>query len=133
MFVTSFSRCIIPFPYESTRFSSPGRYYSFHVRFYRYSLVTKLYYPHIDESLRCGRRKTQHRAYRIWEILFFNQIIMSIPINYTDEVLDVPVIYDDYGPIHYSRDCIDLAAIVGYRPYVDYESHGSYILEYVRV
>jgi|JFJP01.1.fsa_nt_gi hypothetical protein len=58
---------------------------------------------------------------------------MSIPINYTDEVLDVPIIYDDFGPIHYSRDCIDLAAIVGYRPYVDYESHGSYILEYVRV
>ena len=58
---------------------------------------------------------------------------MSIPINYTDEVLDVPVMYDDFGPIHYSCDVIDLAAIVGYRPYVDYESHGSYILEYVRV
>lgn len=133
MIVLRFTRTSNPFSYESTRLSSPGRYYSFHVRFYRHFMVTKLYYPHIDESLRCGHRKTRHRSYHVWEILFFNQIIMSIPINYTDEVLDVPVIYDDFGPIHYSRGVIDLAAIVGYRPYVDYESHGSYILEYVRV
>jgi len=54
MSVLRFTRTSNPFPYESTCFSPPGRLYGLYICLYRHSLVTALYYPHFDESLRCG-------------------------------------------------------------------------------
>lgn len=58
---------------------------------------------------------------------FFMSDARKIAIEYTDSILDIPVTHcDSYGPIHYTRNIIDLASIVGRK--VD-----GYIIDMARI